>query len=150
MFEDKIKNWNPSVGKYIVLGYKIELKFKHECECSWIKLWTRYLGTERKRPTDGTAWTRKCHGPCWEAGCPCLGTARSLRQWLPEPFLLSLSWEKRSLPLFHWESAAAMRVYHIYHTVLKWPITCKNDLRPRGKRRAAAACLCAGRLGTAY
>lgn len=111
---------------------------------------TYYLGTERKRQTEGTAGTRKCCGPCWEAGCPCLGTARSLRQRLPEPFLLSLNWEKCSLPLFHWESAAAMRIYHISHTVLKWPITCKNDLRPRGKRRAAAACSCTGRLGTEY
>lgn len=111
---------------------------------------TCYLGTEKRRQMDGTAGTRKCHGLWWEAGChPGLG-ARSLRQWLPEPFLLSLNWEKCSLLLFHCENAAATRIDHIYHTVLKWPIACKNDLRPRGQWRAAAACLCTGRHGAAY
>lgn len=95
-----------------------------------------YLSEYSKKKANGMARRRRCQAPWWEAECPCLGSqvSEAVGAWA----LCTVTWIEKDVP-FHLESATAMRIYHTCHTTLKWLITCKNDLRPTGKQRAAAA-----------
>lgn len=105
-----------------------------------------HLGSERKRQMDGMARPRKCQAPGGDAETPLRGRARSWRGRCLSP-LHGLRPEK-NVP-FHVARGTTMRIYHVLHTVLRRPMTCKNDFEAAGKWRMAA-CLCTKGLGSAY
>ena len=85
--------------------------------------------------------TRKYRGLRWDTGMPPLGRAGSPGRWLPEPFYCRRV--EKNIP-FRSVSATAMRIYHIYHIVLKWPLLART-IQGRREMRAAVACLLTGR-----
>lgn len=86
-----------------------------------------HLASERKRQMDGMARTRKCQAS-W-GGWGGAGQSQASEGALPEPCSRPLTCG--NVP-FQVVRGTTVRTQHVSHTVLRRPMTCKNDSGRRG------------------